>query len=574
MDCIPLLICWLLRMQVDQIIDRVVGLPHGNWRGISPGKLALVYVAYVLHQCTHVLQPMEAWVQLHQHTLRLALGEPIIPADCTDDRLEILLDRLGKEPCVGEQVLQQLGQHAIRVYALPTAGVRIDFTSVSVFHKQIDDDSLLQFGRSKDHRPDLRQFKLALGTLDPLGIPLVTTLLSGEQSDDPHYIDTYEKAMASIGHRQVLVVGDCKMASLQTRTWMQVKGSRYLTPLPMNQNVAKELEKALQDRTNRSKKVYSVDEEGIPRDEEPEDAIGEGFVLETQCEGKHPETGEQVTWTEQRFVVCSYAHAERQIEAMQAKVAKAEKELNQLQNRFGQNEQALKEQVDGYLKKSGIEGLLKVEFRKEIREQRKYKGRGRPGVNSKYVMEKNESWQLEVTRDEAEMARQQGLLGWRMYASNTTPQELGLQAAVASYRESWQPERGFHRLKKGMMSIAPIWLKKEERIRGLVLLLTIALMALTLVEYVVRRDLYERKEKVQGLHDLRGGKKTDRPTTERMLKAFEGIHLVILVVGEQEVGYVTPLNPLQKLLLERMGLPDSIYAAPVPISAPGYINKS
>lgn len=44
---------------------------------------------------------------------------------------------------------------------------------------------LLQLGHSKDHRPDLRQLKLALASLDPLGMPLATEVLSGEQADDP-----------------------------------------------------------------------------------------------------------------------------------------------------------------------------------------------------------------------------------------------------------------------------------------------------------------------------------------------------------------------------------------------------
>ena len=41
-DDIPLLIALLMRMQVHIIIDRVLGPPHGNWKGLTSGQLALL----------------------------------------------------------------------------------------------------------------------------------------------------------------------------------------------------------------------------------------------------------------------------------------------------------------------------------------------------------------------------------------------------------------------------------------------------------------------------------------------------------------------------------------------------
>ena len=52
-DDLPGLIYWLKRMQVDVIIDHVVGPPHGNWAGLSYGEVALVFVAYVVMCCIH-----------------------------------------------------------------------------------------------------------------------------------------------------------------------------------------------------------------------------------------------------------------------------------------------------------------------------------------------------------------------------------------------------------------------------------------------------------------------------------------------------------------------------------------
>jgi transposase len=75
-------------------------------------------------------------------------------------------------------------------YQLPTEVGRADTTSVSVYHNGQASEGLLAFGYSKDHRPDLRQFVEVLGTLDPAGVPLVSSTLPGNQADDRVYWPT------------------------------------------------------------------------------------------------------------------------------------------------------------------------------------------------------------------------------------------------------------------------------------------------------------------------------------------------------------------------------------------------
>src|SRR3972149_808692 len=114
-DELPLVIGCLKQMQVDSIIDRVLGPAHGNWAGLSRGELALVYVSYVVMNCTHFLSPMQAWVAEHLQSLSQALGKPVRETDGTDDRLAGLLRDLEDETRrPGEQIEQDIGQHIIR----------------------------------------------------------------------------------------------------------------------------------------------------------------------------------------------------------------------------------------------------------------------------------------------------------------------------------------------------------------------------------------------------------------------------------------------------------------------------
>ncbi len=87
-------------------------------------------------------------------SLSQALGKPVREADFTDDRLGIILSRLGDDVTQsGEQIELALGQHLVCAYELPTDTVRIDTTTVSMHHQPETEDGLMKFGRSKDHRP-------------------------------------------------------------------------------------------------------------------------------------------------------------------------------------------------------------------------------------------------------------------------------------------------------------------------------------------------------------------------------------------------------------------------------------
>jgi transposase len=95
----------------------------------------------------------------------------------------------------------------------------------------VSEAGLFQYGVSKDHRPDLPQLKLILASLDPLGMPVASEIVAGNRADDPLYIPAIERVRQSLPQSGLLYVGDCKMASLQTRVCLQAHGDFDLYPL-------------------------------------------------------------------------------------------------------------------------------------------------------------------------------------------------------------------------------------------------------------------------------------------------------------------------------------------------------
>jgi transposase len=185
-NSLPLLLGILDDLGIRSLIDTHV-TPHGNWEGASVGTLVSLWLCHMLIERDHRLSFVRDWAADRAQTLNTCLEISLRATDCTDDRLAIVLRLLG-DPATQVALDAALLQRWIRVYQLPTDTVRLDSTSVSVYHDPTEPDSLLQLGHSKDHRPDLRQFKVMLSTLDPLGLPLACQIPAGNRADDQLYI--------------------------------------------------------------------------------------------------------------------------------------------------------------------------------------------------------------------------------------------------------------------------------------------------------------------------------------------------------------------------------------------------
>jgi transposase len=161
--------------------------------------------------------------------LQSCLDQPVRALDGSDDPLASILDKLSDDSrWAGFETA--LGQHLIRGYDLRPKQVRLDSTTVSSY-VQVSPEGLFQFGHSKDHHPDLPQLKVHLSALDPLGLPLSSTIVSGQRADDRLYVPQIQRVQQILGQRGLLSIDDGKMAALLTRAYIASSGDFYLCPL-------------------------------------------------------------------------------------------------------------------------------------------------------------------------------------------------------------------------------------------------------------------------------------------------------------------------------------------------------
>ena len=179
---LPLLFGIVEDMGVARTLDTHIR-PHGHWQGASVGTLVVVWLCHILQERDHRLVSVREWVDQRAQTFARLLGSPLRATDCTDDRLANVLSMLGTAD-IQAQLDHALVSSWIQTYQLPTERVRLDSTSVTVYHETDDPQSLLKRGHSKDHRPDLLQFKAMLASLDPLGMPICAQMIAGNRADD------------------------------------------------------------------------------------------------------------------------------------------------------------------------------------------------------------------------------------------------------------------------------------------------------------------------------------------------------------------------------------------------------
>lgn len=121
-------------------------------------------------------------------------------------------------------------------------------------------------------------------------------------------------------------------------------------------------------------------------------------------------------------------------------------------------------------------------------------------------------------------------------------------------------ERGFNRLKGAPLSISPLFVQRDDQVKGLFHLVSLALRLLTLIEFVVRRQLQREQTTLIGLNPNNPNQPTNKPTAERLLRAFRNITVTLINVHGQSLGHVPPLNALQQEIIRLLGLPPDIYS--------------
>ena len=553
-DDLPLLVGLGQVLGLDTAVDRCLST-HGLQQGLTNGQLTVLWLAYILSESNHRKSSVEEWAVKHRTTLSRLIGQPIRRVDFTDDRLGNLLRRFSHDrKWAALEAL--IWQTSAMVYALEATQVRMD-SSTAAGHHEVREDGVMQYGHSKDHRPDLPQLKLMAAYAEPARQWIACDIYPGHRADDGLYLPLYRRVRQILGQAGLLYIGDCKMGALATRAYLAAQKDYYLTRLSRGQVSHDQWETwAAQRDAGADRIAYEQD----------------GEVRGTICEWTHEVTAtvadQPVTWEERVQWVHSIAVADQQIQGLETRLQRAEADLAAVTPAPGRGKRVIRDQatlearIAKVLQRYDVEGLLDVAWAVDETRTMRYIGRGRGGPNrpQREVVERRYRITA-ITRCDAAIAARQRDFGWQIQLTNAPATQLTAVQATLFYREGWHIEHSFHKVKDRPVGLSPLFVWREDQILGLTRLLTLALRLMTLIESQVARGLTADDTALTGLYEGQPKRATRRPTASRLLKAVSRAEITLTEVRmtDHTEWYLTPLPPWLSQVMRYLKLPADLY---------------
>ena len=549
-DSIPVILYTLQKTGFMDLLNEAFPA-HKNWDGLPIGETVAVWICYLLTQHDHRMCKVEGWIRSRGQIFRGFFKKPIFRKYFTDDRLARILDKFS----ISEDwnaFEMRFNESFIRVYGIEMDRIRIDMTTANS-GGIVTKDGIIQFGKTNDD-PDRPQIKIALATLDPLGIPLTVNVVPGNSADDPLYVPIIQRIFTYTAKKGLLFLGDCKMGAILTRGFVAMNEAYYVCPLSEVSHSSEATSKAKQSFSESNGSfmpVFREYENGEIK------CIAEGFE---ETIGRSAEfDGKIISWSERLVYAKSFVHEKKELAKLDSGIERAREEILRMNIRkqgkkVFQNLTEVQEKVDAILKKYDVQEVLSV----SIEETSITKPTGKYGNKPERTIV---STLFHVTPhvEESAYLKAKELFGWRVYATNKSAEDLSFENVVLSYRDQFIIEHEFHRLKGVCLSLTPIYIQKDNRIDGLVKFLTIALRVLGLLEIPLHNSIKKRGTSLDGLFEYNSKKSLDKPKAERVLEFFNEIHLSTVKVGKKIYYTITGLSDKHREILALMNIGIVVY---------------
>lgn len=461
-----------------------------------------------------------------------------------DDAIARALDRLFRADRAS--LLTRIVLTTVGEFSIDLGEIHQDTTSVKLYGayaQQSRRGVQLKRGHSKDHRPDLKQLVYELSITRDGAIPVLFKAHDGNRTDDTLHWENWQSLRGLLGRSDFLYVADSKLCVKRTLMNIDRSQGRFVTILPRTRAEVGEFaesvcaarvrwERALVKRSTRRRERMDLFELAVGLHQ-----MREGF---------------RVHWFR------SSEKRRRDKEDREQRIDQALDHLRSLdegKRRGPQTEAALKRRADKILLRFGAKEWVRVEVALERVEQFKQKTRGRAAEDTDYRRIVKWVPRLNAKRELEAIAKDEAMDGVFPLATNT---ELKAVDVLNAYKYQPRLEKR-HALLKSGMKVAPVFLKKNERIEALMLVYFLAQLVSSLIERELRAGMI--KHDVPALLVLPEERASKHPTTEQVLRVFahRAKHTLRSRSGDLVQTFTDPLTPVQQQILRLMAIQPSAY---------------
>ena len=457
----------------------------------------------------------------------LLIGPELSASDFNDDTLARCLDDLYEAGVT--EVFYKVAGHTMQVYGIQSKFVHLDSSSFHLhgaYDRQESDQEAvtINYGYSKDHRPDLKQVVVQLITSYKSALPIWFEALSGNSNDKKTFkatVKAYCKQLS--GSERSYMVMDSAGFSAATLKVSQEQDVYWLMRVPETLAQAKQMVKdTLEAEMSEIEPGYKS--------------------KEVECEY----AGIKQRW----LIVSSEAAQVRELKTL----AKAQaKDLEIAQKGWRKIEgQTFNCAADA--EQSLAQFNKKWKYHQATAQANpitQYARRGRPSAeDQKEVVGYNLQGSVESNTTAVDDAKR--TLGRFIIATNELDaSRLSAAAMLENYTDQGiSVERGFRFLKDPLFFANSLFLKKPERIMALLMIMGLALLVYSLAERKLREALKTMNATIP--NQLR--KPTQTPTIRWVFQMFQGLDILLIHQNGQVVfRKLVNLRPVQQQVITLLG---------------------
>lgn len=443
------------------------------------------------------------------------------------------------------QIFSQIAANAFIRYGIKVQTINFDTTSKvmwGTYEVDGEDSGVIQidYGYSKQKRHDKKQLKVSLGAAS--GILVDAKVLSGNMDDKTYnkeQLDDVEDLLEllKINPDTFYYIADSALFSLENLHKANNRNINLITRIPDNTKATKSLiEKACANFKNMT-----------PIEPNNKKTARYTIMEATGDYNKVP----------LKYCICYSEELRKKKEKSISKQVLCESDLlNKLTKQYSKRTFACITDAEIEIKKTLSQIQKKIKYHSlsiDTQEISKRKP-GRPSKQSTgdalelcYLIQMNS--QIDNERLE------KTLLSQSMFVLCSNDLEISGENIFREYKTQGQVEKKFQQLKSPQL-VNSLYLNSPKRIEALMYLLLIAVMVLSVAEYVVRREMEKNQQVIVGP----GKVKMTRPSLVAIYQIFHNIQTIAYHAGAQtQRDFTHPLNNSIKVILKCLGIPENIF---------------
>lgn len=535
----PIINFFMEKMNIPQIIGS--SLIQDCRLTLSYEKIVTLLIHNILTSPTPLYEIAD-WIKpIDEEYLGL---EPNDDDNINDDRIGKVLEALYNSN--HKQIFFRLALRSIKLFELDCSQIHQDTTTVTFSGKYSNwcNSPVISHGVNKDYRPDLKQLLLGMSVTADGSIPLIHKIYDGNCTDDSVHVDNHRELRKLLQCSDFIYVADCKLATDYNLRKIESCGGIFISVMPKtwaaNTYFYKELKKGkvewkfLLSKKNNRKPESRKDTYYVSRDE---------FTTEQ---------GYRLLW------IKSTQKAELDCQIRNENINKAIQSLKSIQPKLNKyslrSKEAIKERIENILKEYHCVDFFNYIIEIKIEEHSKFRRTGRPKSTDKVKIIQQKYYTVSFTSDETKI--KEAALKDGIFPLITNHKTHTAKKVLTIYK--YQPflEKRHSQLKT-YQEIAPVYLKKSERVIAYLHIHVMALMVATLIERQLRNAM--KKQKIKAISIYPEKRACQFPTTNDIVRLFKNVEKYEVTKEGEVIVFPAKLSNIQKQVLNLLEIPISLY---------------